>query len=74
VIGPSDRLVELAQERWRELDEGDIRMSCDTCMYRVLMPGFEAKVGLPQTPHDHPDDPTHHHHDDHHHGHAHPHH
>ena len=71
VIGPSDRLVELAQARWRELDEGDIRMGCDTCMYRVLMPGFEAKVGLPQTPHDHPDDPTHH---DHHHGHGHGHH
>ena len=71
VIGPSDRLVELAQERWRELEAGDIRMSCDTCMYRVLMPGFEAKVGLPQTPHDHPDDPTHHHH---HHGEGHGHH
>jgi sirohydrochlorin cobaltochelatase len=71
VIGPSDRLVELAQERWRELDQGDIRMSCDTCAYRVLMPGFEAKLGMPQTPHDHPDDPTHDHHG---HGHAHHHH
>jgi sirohydrochlorin cobaltochelatase len=35
-------------------------------MYRTLMPGFEARQGLPQTPHDHPDDPTNghgHHHD-----------
>ena len=70
VVGASDRLVELAQERWRELDEGDIRMSCDTCAYRVLMPGFEAKLGMPQTPHDHPDDPTHQHS----HGHGHHHH
>jgi sirohydrochlorin cobaltochelatase len=62
VIGPSDRLVELARERWRELGEGDIRMNCDTCAYRVLLPGFENKLGMAQTPHDHPDDPTHHHH------------
>lgn len=61
VIGPSARLVELVLERRGELDTGDIRMGCDTCAYRVLMPGFEGKVGLPQTPHDHPDDPTHHH-------------
>jgi len=69
VIGPSDRLVELVLERWRELGGEPIRMNCDTCMYRVLMPGFEQKLALPQTPHDHPDDPTHDHHHDH--GHAH---
>jgi sirohydrochlorin cobaltochelatase len=70
VIGPSARLVELVLERWAELGGEPIRMNCDTCMYRVLMPGFEAKLGMPQTPHDHPDDPTH----DHSHGHAHHHH
>lgn len=72
VIGPSARLGDLVLERRGELETGDIRMSCDTCMYRVLLPGFEAKVGMPQTPHDHPDDPTHHHaHHEHGHGHHH---
>ena len=41
--------------RWR----GDIRMNCDTCAYRVLLPGFEDKLGAPQTPHHHPEDPAH---------------
>jgi len=72
LIGPSERLAALVLERWRELGEGDVRMNCDTCAYRVLMPGFEGKLGLPQTPHDHPDDPTHPH--AHEHGHAHHHH
>jgi sirohydrochlorin cobaltochelatase len=62
LIGPSARLAALVGERAAEIAGGDIRMNCDTCMYRTLMPGFEAKVGLPQTPHDHPDDPTGHHH------------
>ncbi|MDP9181321.1 MAG: sirohydrochlorin chelatase [Actinomycetota bacterium] len=61
LIGPSERLAELVLERWQELAGQDIRMNCDTCAYRVLMPGFEDKLGRPQTPHDHPDDPTHHH-------------
>jgi sirohydrochlorin cobaltochelatase len=59
LVGPSARLAELVLERWREISAGDLRMNCDTCMYRTLLPGFEAKLGLPQTPHDHPDDPTH---------------
>ena len=71
LIGPSARLAELVLERWQELAGTDIRMNCDTCAYRVLMPGFEDKLGLAQTPHDHPDDPTHDHHA---HGHAHHHH
>jgi sirohydrochlorin cobaltochelatase len=65
LIGPSDRLAQLVAERHAEIGAGDIRMNCDSCMYRTLMPGFEARQGLPQTPHDHPDDPTHghgHHH------------
>ena len=61
LIGPSPNLAALVAQRAAELDAGDIRMNCDTCMYRTLMPGFEGKVGLPQTPHDHPDDPTHSH-------------
>ena len=59
LIGPGERLAALVVERWSEITVGDLRMNCDTCAYRVTMPGFEAKVGAPQTPHDHPDDPAH---------------
>lgn len=70
VLGPTEALAGVVLERWRELDGGDIRMNCDTCVYRVALPGFEKKVGQPQTPHDHPDDPAHSHgHGDHGHGH-----
>ena len=65
LIGPSCNLATLVLERAAELDGTDIRMNCDTCMYRTLMPGFEDRLHQPQTPHDHPDDPTHahgHHH------------
>jgi sirohydrochlorin cobaltochelatase len=61
LIGPSDNLAALVAERAGEIGGHDLRMNCDTCMYRTLMPGFEAKLGLPQTPHDHPHDPTHSH-------------
>lgn len=66
VLGPEDSLAGLVLERYAEVLGGDVRMSCDTCIYRVAMPGFEGKVGAPQRPHDHPDDPAghhHHHHD-----------
>jgi sirohydrochlorin cobaltochelatase len=33
-------------------------MNCDTCAYRVALPGFGGKVGQPQTPHHHPHDPV----------------
>ncbi|MFG3707137.1 uroporphyrinogen-III C-methyltransferase [Micromonospora sp. NPDC047670] len=71
LIGDCDALADLVLERHAEARGGDIRMNCDTCAYRVLMPGFADKVGRPQTPHDHPDDPVDghgHHHHDHHHG------
>ena len=58
-IGPVEALARVVAERWAELDQGDIRMNCDTCIYRIAMPGFEGRVGAPQEPHDHPDDPAH---------------
>lgn len=67
-LGDCDELAELVVQRYREALEGDIRMNCDTCAYRVLLPGFEDKLGAPQTPHHHPDDPAHGH--GHAHGHA----
>ncbi|MER5304768.1 sirohydrochlorin chelatase [Streptomyces lasiicapitis] len=71
VIGPEEELVELVMERYREAVAGDLRMNCDTCVYRVALPGFEDKVGLPQQPHFHPDDDGHHHGHGHGHGHGH---
>ncbi|QDY08519.1 sirohydrochlorin chelatase [Micromonospora sp. HM134] len=70
LIGDCDALADLVLERHAEALRGDIRMNCDTCAYRVLMPGFADKVGRPQTPHDHPDDPVDGHGHHHHHGHG----
>jgi sirohydrochlorin cobaltochelatase len=56
LIGDCDELADLVLERYREAVGGDIRMNCDTCAYRVALPGFAHKVGQPQTPHHHPHD------------------
>ncbi|MEU6066334.1 sirohydrochlorin chelatase [Streptomyces sp. NPDC047082] len=76
VIGPEPELLDLVMERYEEAVKGDLRMNCDSCVYRIALPGFEGKVGLPQQPHFHPDDDGHHHHGHGHHhhgGHAHAH-
>jgi sirohydrochlorin cobaltochelatase len=79
-LGDCDELAGLVLERYVEALEGDIRMNCDTCVHRVLLPGFEEKLHAPQTPHHHPDDPAGHghrhpghhgHHGNGHHGHGH---
>lgn len=59
LIGPGAALAGVVAERWAEIGGGDLRMNCDSCAYRVALPGFEDKVGAAQTPHDHPDDPAH---------------
>ena len=69
LLGADPLLAELVLERTAEAVQGDIRMNCDTCLYRVALPGHEHRVGAPQTPHDHPDDPA----DPHGHGHSHSH-
>ncbi|GAA1974085.1 sirohydrochlorin chelatase [Catenulispora subtropica] len=61
VIGDCDELADLVLERYAEAVAGDIRMNCDTCVYRITMPGFEDKVGAMQAPHHHPDEDGHHH-------------
>ncbi|GGW94519.1 hypothetical protein GCM10010353_07360 [Streptomyces chryseus] len=71
VIGPTEELMDLVMERYQEAVKGDLRMNCDSCVYRIALPGFEDKVGAPQQPHFHPDDDGHHHH--HHGSHAHAH-
>jgi sirohydrochlorin cobaltochelatase len=59
VIGVSDALADLVLARAHEARYGDIRMNCDTCLYRIAMPGHEHRVGAAQHPHEHPDDPSH---------------
>jgi sirohydrochlorin cobaltochelatase len=59
VIGACDQLADLVLERAIEARHGDIRMNCDTCLYRIALPGHEHRVGARQHPHDHPDDPSH---------------
>ncbi|WP_207386389.1 sirohydrochlorin chelatase [Protofrankia symbiont of Coriaria ruscifolia] len=71
LLGDCEGLVDLVLERFTEALAGDIRMNCDTCLYRVALPGFEHRVAAPQAPHDHPDDPAHPHGHQHHHGHGH---
>jgi sirohydrochlorin cobaltochelatase len=65
LIGDCDELADLVIERYLEAVGGDIRMNCDTCMYRAAMPGFGDRVGQLQTPHHHPDDGGHEHAHDH---------
>lgn len=73
VIGDCDALADLALERYDEAARGPVAVNCDACVYRIAMPGFENRVGAPQHPHDHPDDPAHPHGHAHTHSHAHSH-
>jgi len=52
-LGADARLTALVLERYREAVDGDVRMNCDLCAYRVQLPGYEAKIGTPisLTPH-----------------------
>lgn len=59
LLGIDDRIARLVLERRAEALAGDVRMSCDTCIYRAPLVGFEHRVGAPQTPHDHPGDRAH---------------
>ena len=46
-LGPHPRLADLVVERFSEPLNGDVRMNCDVCSYRVRLPGFEERVGTP---------------------------
>lgn len=59
VLGECDEIAALAAERYHEALTGDIRMNCDTCIYRAPLPGFEHRAGAPPRPHHHPADPVH---------------
>ncbi|HSS08417.1 MAG TPA: CbiX/SirB N-terminal domain-containing protein, partial [Acidimicrobiales bacterium] len=44
-LGPDPRLARLVLERYHEAIDGDVRMNCDCCTYRVPLPGYEHRVG-----------------------------
>ncbi len=44
-LGPDPRLAGLVLERYQEAVDGDVRMNCDGCAYRVALPGYEHRVG-----------------------------
>ena len=56
VLGDCDEIAALVYDRYHEALTGDIRMNCDMCVYRIAMPGFEHRVGVPAEPHQHPHD------------------
>lgn len=58
-LGPDERVARLVLARYAEAQDGDPRMNCDLCVHRVALPGFEARVGAPATPHHHPADHSH---------------
>lgn len=58
VIGAVEPLADLVVERFHEALQGGLQMNCDTCIYRVALPGHEHRVGAAQHPHHHPDDPA----------------
>ncbi len=59
VIGDCAELADVVLERYREALAGDLRMNCDTCLYRTPLPGHEHRLAAPQTPHHHPHDHSH---------------
>jgi sirohydrochlorin cobaltochelatase len=58
-LGPDERVARLVLARYHEAVVGDPRMNCDLCIHRVALPGFEASVGAPATPHHHPAEHVH---------------
>ena len=61
-LGPDPAVADLVLRRHDDALRGEVRMTCDLCVFRAPMPGFEDKAGAPLRPHYHPDDPTTHDH------------
>lgn len=55
-LADAQPIAEAVVERYDEALGSDIRMGCDTCLYRVPWPGREDRVGAPAQVHPHPDD------------------
>ncbi|WP_027858427.1 sirohydrochlorin chelatase [Marinobacterium jannaschii] len=71
------KVIEAFIEKLEETEQGEAKMNCQLCQYRVQIIGAEHKVGLPQEGHHHhvrgagTDADHHHHHHDHSHHHHH---
>ncbi|MDQ6910125.1 MAG: sirohydrochlorin chelatase, partial [Actinomycetota bacterium] len=39
-LGPDARIARLLLERYEESLDGDVRMNCDLCVYRISLPGY----------------------------------
>jgi len=46
-IGIDERVVVLVWSRYDEARGFDVTMNCDACLYRVALPGYERRVGIP---------------------------
>jgi sirohydrochlorin cobaltochelatase len=46
-FGPDPVVADVVMDRYREVLEGDPRMNCDLCAYRVPLPGLEGRVAAP---------------------------
>ena len=46
-FGPDPLVADAVVARYHEAIAGDPRMNCDLCAYRLPLPGFESRVGLP---------------------------
>ena len=46
-FGPHSLVADVVLDRYAEALDGDVRMNCDLCAYRVPLPGLENRVGAP---------------------------
>ena len=46
-FGPDPKVADAIAMRYREAIEGDPRMNCDLCQYRMPVPGRQARAGAP---------------------------
>ncbi|MGH8900644.1 MAG: sirohydrochlorin chelatase [Egibacteraceae bacterium] len=46
-FGPDPLLADAVVDRYQEALQGDVRMNCDLCAYRVPLPGLEARIAAP---------------------------
>lgn len=56
-VADTEPIARAVLERYDEARTQDVRMGCDTCIYRVPWPGLQERVGTVQRVHPHPDDP-----------------
>jgi sirohydrochlorin ferrochelatase/(2Fe-2S) ferredoxin len=44
-LGTDSRLLDVLADRWQEARTDSVRMSCDTCKYKVELDGYEEDLG-----------------------------